>query len=169
MSISILYDLKYSSDVYINYFSLPKNFYCKFFSIGFYLWEMHVIWIEDLSLLSSFAFFSGRNPNDFMTKDHFSAYGSFNQISNMNLNYKSMCSLTNSQENYFSHLVSTKKWPALLLSFCYQWADIFFSLSYNIGDSLSRTNINCKHEHRMSCSFPFLYLKKSNCSSLVSP
>lgn len=117
-------------------------------------------------------FFSGRNPNGFTIKDHFnphfSAYGSFNQMSNMNLNYKS-AALPIVRRNIFSHLLSTKKWPASLLSFCCQWADIFFSLSYNIRGSLSRTKINCKPEHRISCPFPFLFLKKSNCSSLVSP
>lgn len=37
------------------------------FSVGFYLWEIHIIWIEDIPLFNRFLFSSGRNPKGFTT------------------------------------------------------------------------------------------------------
>lgn len=91
--------------------------------MGFYLCEFHVTWIEDISLLSNFKFSSGKDLRGFIMWDHFdvpsAAYRFFDLMTNMNLNLKSMCKLTNHQEKCFCP-PSVHKHTTASLSFCCQ-------------------------------------------------
>ena len=45
---------------------MKKN-HVNSFLVDFYLWEFHIIWIEDIPILSIILFSSGRDPISFTT------------------------------------------------------------------------------------------------------